>query len=91
MAIADFDTHMSKVFEKNPIGACDRNETDACKTIPIVTCADKDKVVLYVKESQKFRAYYNENCIVVEGSGLELVKGVDKVLYNLYGIMGQEE
>lgn len=91
LAVADFNTHMSKVFEKNPIAACDRNETDPCQSRPIVTCGDKDKLVLYVKEADKFRTYYNENCIVVEGKGLDLVRGVDRVLYNLYGIMEQEE
>ena len=37
LAAADFTTHMSKVFEKTPIAACDRNETEACKTRPIAT------------------------------------------------------
>lgn len=91
LAVADFNTHMSKVFEKKPIGACDRNETETCKTRPIVTCEDADKLVLYVKESERFRTYYNNNCIVVEGNGLDLVKGVDRVLYNLYNVMEQEE
>ena len=91
LAVADFDTHMSKVFEKKPIAACDRNETEACMTRPIVTCEDADKLVLYIKESDKFRTYYNSNCIVVEGKGFDLVKGVDRILYNLYGIMKQEE
>ena len=91
LAVADFDTHLSKVFEKKPIAACDRNETEPCKTRPIVTCDDKDKLVLYIKESERFRAYYNDNCIVVEGKGLDLVKGVDRILYNLYNIMEQEE
>lgn len=91
LAVADFNTHMSKVFEKNPVAACDRNETEPCMARPIVTCDDTDKLVLYIKESQKFRAYYNSNCIVVEGSGFDLIKGVDRILYNLYNIMGQEE
>lgn len=91
LAAADFNTHMSKVFEKNPIAACDRNETEACKTRPIVSCEDADKLVLYIKEANRFRAYYNDNCIVVEGNGLDLIKGVDRVLYNLYNIMEQEE
>jgi len=90
LAVADFNTHMSKVFEKMPIAACDRNETEPCKTRPIVTCEDTDKLVLYIKESNRIRTYYNNNCIVVEGSGLDLVKGVDRILYNLYNIMGQE-
>lgn len=91
LAVADFNTHMSKVFEKTPIAACDRNETDACSTRPIVTCEDSDKLVLYIKEASRFKVYYNTNCIVIEGNGFDLVKGVDRVLYNLYNIMGQEE
>ena len=91
LAVADFDAHMSKVFEKKPIAACDRNETEPCKTRQIVTCENTDKLVLYIKESERFRTYYNNNCIVVEGSGLDLVKGVDRILYNLYNIMEQEE
>ena len=91
LAVADFNTHMSKVFEKKPIAACDRNETNACLNRPIVACEDKDKLVVYIKESDKFRTYYNDNCIVIEGDGLDMVKGVDRILYNLYNIMGQEE
>ncbi|MBI2657153.1 hypothetical protein HYX08_00490 [Candidatus Woesearchaeota archaeon] len=91
LAVADFNTHMSKVFEKIPIAACDRNETAPCQNRPIVTCDDAGKLVLYVKESERFRTYYDGNCIVVEGKGLDLVRGVDRVLYNLYGIMEQEE
>ena len=91
LAVADFDTHMAKVFEKKPIAACDRNETDVCRERPIVTCSDNDKLVLYIKEADRSGAYYNDNCIVVEGNGFDLVKGVDRVLYNLYGIMEQEE
>src|SRR3989338_6900609 len=91
LAVADFDTHMTKVFEKIPVDACDRNETEICQSRPIVTCADTDKLVLYIRESGRFRTYYNNNCIVVEGNGFDLVRGVDRILYNLYGIMGQEE
>ena len=38
VAVGDFDTHMLKVFDKTPIAACDRNETDVCKDMPIITC-----------------------------------------------------
>ena len=91
LAVADFDTHMTKVFEKAPIAACDRNETEACTARPIITCSNTDKLVLYVKESDRLRIYYNSNCIVIEGSGFDLVKGADRVLYNLYHIMEQKE
>ena len=89
LAVGDFNTHMTKIFFKNPIAACDRNETEACGDRPIITCDGTDKMVLYVKEANNTRVYYDDNCIVVEGSGFELVKGVDRVLYDFYDIMEQ--
>jgi hypothetical protein len=88
LAVADFNQHMTNVFFKNPIAACDKNETVACVDRPIVTCDNVDEVVLYVKESTNSKVYYDDNCIVVEGSGFDLVKSVDRVLYDLYGMMG---
>ena len=89
LAVGDFNQHMTKVFFKQPIAACDRNETTACIGKPVITCDNTDKAVLYIKDANKTRVYYDDNCIVVEGSGFDLVKGVDRVLLNLYEIMEQ--
>ncbi|MAE42172.1 hypothetical protein CMO93_00240 [Candidatus Woesearchaeota archaeon] len=89
LAVADFNQHMTNIFFKSPIAACDKNETDACTDRPIITCDNTDKAVLYVKEANSSNVYYNDNCIVVEGSGFDLVKNVDRVLYNLYDMMEQ--
>ena len=87
LAVGDFNQQMTKIFFKQPIAACDRNETVACIDRPIITCENTDKLVLYVKESNRSRVAYNNNCMMVEGNGLEMVKGVDRVLYDLYGII----
>ncbi|MDP6138751.1 MAG: hypothetical protein QGI89_01450 [Candidatus Woesearchaeota archaeon] len=87
LAVGDFNTHMTKIFFKKPIAACDKNETDACINRPIITCGNTDKVVLYVKEANNSRVYFDDNCIVVEGSGFDLVKGVDRILYDFYKII----
>ena len=87
LAAADFNQQMVNIFFKEPIAACDRNETLNCIDRPIITCDNTDKVVLYIKESINFKVYFDDNCIVVEGSGFDLVKGVDRILYNLYDIM----
>lgn len=89
LAVGDFNQHMVNVFFKTPIAACDRNETVSCSIRPIITCENTDEVVLYVKEANETNVYYDDNCIVVEGNGFGLVKGVDRVLLNLYGIMEQ--
>ncbi|HJN56897.1 MAG: hypothetical protein QF436_01895 [Candidatus Woesearchaeota archaeon] len=89
LAVADFNQHMTNVFFKAPIAACDKNETFACEGRPVINCDNTDDIVLYIKEANKTRVYYDDNCMVVEGNGFELVKGVDRILYNLYGMMEQ--
>ena len=89
LAVGDFNQHMVNAFFKTPIAACDRNETLPCAARPVITCGNTDKIVLYVKEANETNVYYDDNCIVIEGNEFELVKDVDKVLLNLYGIMEQ--
>jgi hypothetical protein len=57
--------------------------------IPIITCENTDDIVVYFKESNELGVEYRNNCIIISGSGLDIVKGVDRVLYNLYGVMEQ--
>ncbi len=87
LAIGDFNTHMTNIFFKQPIAACDKNETNACANRPIITCDNTDKLVLYVKESNTSRVIYDDNCITIEGSGFDIVKGIDRVLYDFYEII----
>ena len=92
LARLDYDMMMVKVFRKIPISACDRNVTNvttACLGIPIITCENTDDIVVYFKEADDLSVEYKDNCIIISGSGFDVVKGVDRVLYNLYGIMEQ--
>jgi len=89
LAVGDFNEQMIKIFFKQPIAACDKNETSACIGRPIITCDNTDKVVLYIKEADNVGVYYDDNCIVVEGSGFDLVRGIDRVLLDLYEFMEQ--
>ncbi len=88
LAIGDFNEHMTKIFNKVPIAACDRNETSACEGRPIVNCDSDEDVIFYVKEAEETKISFNDNCILIEGAGLDLVKSTDRVLYELYGILG---
>jgi len=90
LARFDYDIQMTKIFQKTPVSACDRNVTNgttACVGIPIITCDNTDDVVVYFKESKELNLEYDDNCIVISGSGLDLIKGVDRILYDLYDII----
>jgi len=90
LARFDYDIQMTKIFQKIPVSACDRNVTNgttACVGIPIITCDNTNDIVVYFKESEELNLGYDDNCIIISGSGLDLVKGVDRILYDLYNII----
>ncbi|MBU1704050.1 MAG: hypothetical protein KJ922_01690, partial [Nanoarchaeota archaeon] len=86
VAVADINQNMMKVFEKTPIAACDKNETEACNERPIIDCSNTKDLVFYIKEKNETRVYIEDNCINIEGSQAEMVRAVDKLLFVLYGI-----
>ena len=87
VAVGDFNQHMVNIFFKNPIAACDKNETDACKDRPIITCDNTDEAVVYLKEETPTKITLESNCIIVQGEGEELVRAADKVIWIQYGII----
>ena len=90
LAVNDFNQHMINTFQKLPIPACDRNETEACATRSIVTCDNMNKsrdVVVYIQNSPDAAVELDGNCIVLKGEGLGQVKAVDRLLYHFYSIM----
>lgn len=87
LAVGEFDQNIIKAFNKVPIAACDKNETVACQDRPIITCDNTDKPVLYLKQEPETKVIYDNNCMIVQGIGPEIVRAVDRLLLKLYGIM----
>lgn len=86
LAANDFNQQMVNIFFKTPIPACDRNETEACASVPIITCDNTNDIVLYIVKANETSVNFQNNCIIVEGTDFELVRAIDKVLYTFYGI-----
>ena len=87
LANAEISLSLVKAFAKEPIAACIKNETDACKNRPIVTCEDKDKAVIVVSANGDPAILMKNNCIILKGEGLNILKSTDKLLYTWYKIM----
>jgi flagellar basal body-associated protein FliL len=87
LAAAELTQSMATALRVKPIAACTRNETDTCAQRPIITCENTYKPVIYLKEDPVTKLVLKGNCIVAQGSGVELLRGVDRLLYNWYGIM----
>lgn len=87
LAVAETDQSLIKSFGIFPIAACDRNETDACKNRPIVTCNDIDKAVIYFLDAPESGVVFNGNCVIISGTGWEIVRAADKFLLRMYGLV----
>ena len=87
LAISKFDQTLTKALGKLPIAACDRNETEACKERPIITCNTTNKPTLFVDQQDSPKVIFEDNCIIVQGKEDSLVKAMERLLYLLYGIM----
>jgi len=86
LAVNDFNQQMINIFFKTPIPACDRNETNACASVPIINCSNTDNLVFYVKRADETTVTLDNNCIIIEGKDFELVRAVDKLLFAFYEI-----
>lgn len=74
-------------FERQIITACTVNETIACWDRPIVTCDNTNKTVIYLKQANETKIILDGNCVTIQGKGQEIVRAVDKALFQWLGIM----
>jgi len=87
LSVGEFDQNIIKAFNKMPIAACDKNETEACAGRPIITCNNTQRPVLYLQQKPETKVIYKNNCMIVQGIGPEIVKATNRLLLKLYGIM----
>jgi len=87
LASSELTLHVVRGLNFTVIGACTKNETDACFERPIVTCDDVDKSVIYLKAEPPAQITLNDHCVVLSGNEMELLKSVDRLLFQWYKIM----
>ncbi|MBI4738450.1 hypothetical protein HY772_02625 [Candidatus Woesearchaeota archaeon] len=80
-----FSRSLAVAFDYNLSAGCTRE--DNCAGYPIYTCDDEDKSVVYFKEANETAIVYDDNCVIVQGKGSELVRAKDRLLMRWYGIM----
>lgn len=87
LAVGEFDQTIIQAFNKAPVAACDKNETAACQDRPIITCENTNKPVLYLKQEIETKVIFKDNCMIVQGTGPDIVRATNRLLLSLYGIM----
>jgi len=88
LASSELSLHLVRALEKEVIAACTSNETDACLERPVVTCSDQDKSVIYLNTYPPTQITLNGTCVMLQGEKMELLKSVDRLLFQWYRVMG---
>jgi hypothetical protein len=92
LAAGELSLNLAQGMSKTDIiAACAKNETEACKSRPIVDCGNTDKYVIYLDESNDTLVVLNNNCVVISGRGQDIVRATDRLLLFWYGVMKKDE
>jgi hypothetical protein len=80
-----------KAIQNNPLNfttVCTKNDYRGCSVYPIVDCNTTNEKVVYLRQINEPKVVVvNENCIIVQGIGIDLIKGVDRILYSWFNVM----
>lgn len=86
LAASELSLNVIRALNFSVEAACTKNETDACQNRSIKTCADNESVIYLVAENPT-QITLNQSCITLSGEEMELLKSVDRLLFQWYKIM----
>lgn len=86
LAASELTLNIVRALNFTVEAACTKNVTDACANRTIVTCQD-DASVIYIVPRAPTQITLNNHCITLSGSGLDLLKSVDRILFQWYKVM----
>ncbi|MBL7051351.1 hypothetical protein ISS04_04310 [Candidatus Woesearchaeota archaeon] len=88
LATADLQMNLIKVFGITPVAACSKNENNNCPTdTPIKNCDNTNAPVILLQQDPVAFIEQKENCLIIQGDNLNLVKAADKLILYWYGII----
>lgn len=87
LAATDLTRALTRVYRINPIAACTKNVTEACAKVPIHTCDTTKRPVILLDDDPVQSITYSKNCLTITGEKDELLKAVQRVLFEWYKII----
>jgi hypothetical protein len=87
IAAIELATKLTAVFERTVLTACTRNESSGCLERPIVTCANTNQTVFYLKQDNESKIVLDGNCITIQGTNQGIVKASNKIIFKWLGII----
>jgi len=87
LAATDISRALTRVYGITPIAACTKNLTTACANVPIQTCNTTGRPVIYLDNDPTQKIIYTGNCLIIQGEKDDLLKAVQRVLFEWYKII----
>ena len=87
LASSELSLHIVRGLNFTVVGACTKNETEACLDRPIVTCDDVNESVIYLAAESPTQITLDNHCVKLSGLEMDLLKSVDRLLFQWYKIM----
>ena len=86
LAAADMSLNMVRIFDITPHAACTEPHEKACANREIIECK-QGVPVIYIKEDPEPGVSVDGTCLTIQGTGFDLVKAANRLLFAWYGIM----
>ncbi len=88
LGISELSFNLVKGMDRGAIGSCTQANW-ACENRTIISCANNTQnlPVIELSLENQTGVFLDGSCIKVSGRGYNITKGVDRVLYQWYGIM----
>ena len=95
LAISEFSINLVKGMDRIPVGSCTEENPEVCEDRPVINCENtegKPVVELVFEPDMESRIDFDGTCIKISGgTDYGIVKTVDRLLYEWYGVMDSSE
>lgn len=86
LGASELTLHLVRALNFTVEAACTQNLSDACSGRPIVSC-DGDESVILLSPLPPTQITLEGDCVIVSGVEMDLLKSVDRLLFQWYKIM----
>ena len=86
LAASELTLNVVRALNFTVEAACTKNLTEACANRPIVTCQDNASVIYLVPKAPT-QVTLDGDCMTLSGHEFDLLKSVDRILFQWYKIM----
>ena len=87
LAISELSFNVAEGIGRMPVGACSQ-ESPVCENRTVINCSSaNNRPVIEFALANETSIYVENTCILIQGQGYDIVKAVDRLLFNWYNII----